>query len=178
MFYTIGKRKRGQLMAETISYPYMPEGWIISYVPGDNEFMQAAKAVAQEQSLDSTMPTGTVLVKDGEIIGRGANGSNYHETNGCERVRQNIPTGQGYELCEGCSPKNHSEPRAIADAEANGNDTEGADAYLWGHWWCCEPCWTSMIKAGIKQVVLMEVSEVLFNKEADGNVVGKQFELA
>ena len=165
-------------MTEAIAYPYMPYGKTFEYVPSDTEFMLAAKDVAKELSLDATMPTGTVLVRDGEIIGRGANGSNYHETNGCERVRQNIPTGQGYELCEGCSPKNHSEPRAIADAESQGKQTEGADAYLWGHWWCCEPCWSSMIKAGINKVVLMDDSEVLFNKEAAGNVVGRQFELA
>ncbi len=165
-------------MAEIAAYPYMPEGKTFEFVPADNEYMLEARQVAQEQSLDKVMPTGTVLVKDGEVIGRGANGSTYHETDGCERVRQNIPTGQGYELCEGCDPKNHSEPQAIADAESQGQDTEGAAAYLWGHWWCCEPCWTAMIRAGINKVVLMENSEVLFNKEATGNVVGKQFELA
>lgn len=165
-------------MNRHIAYPYMPEGQTISYVPSDNEFMQAAREVAQQQSLDKTMPTGTVLVKNDEIIGRGANGSDYHDTHGCERVRQNIPTGQGYELCEGCHPKNHSEPRAIADAHAHGKDTNGADAYLWGHWWCCEPCWSAMARAGIRSVFLMEASEVLFNKEAEGNIVGQQFELA
>lgn len=165
-------------MSKEIAYPYLPEGRTIEYVASDNEYMQAARSVAEEQSLDSAMPTGTVIVKDGEVIGRGANGSDYHKTNECERVKQNIPTGQGYELCEGCHPKNHSEPRAINDAIVNGHDTEGADAYLWGHWWCCEPCWTSMIRAGIDKVILMDNSEILFNKEAPNNVVGRQFELA
>lgn len=165
-------------MNKHINYPYIPEDKTIEYVPADNQFMQAARSVAQEQSLDNTMPTGTVLVKDGEIIGRGANGSDYHDTHGCERVRQNIPTGQGYELCEGCHPKNHSEPRAIADAAEHGKDTHGAEAYLWGHWWCCEPCWNAMARAGIGKVILMKDSEILFNKEAEGNAVGRQFELA
>jgi dCMP deaminase len=165
-------------VATTIDYPYLPEGWSIDYVPESNEYIQEAKAYAKENSIDDTMPTGTVLVKDGVIIGRGANGTDYHKTHECERVKRNIPTGQGYELCEGCHPKNHSEPRAIADAKAHDHDTEGATAYLWGHWWCCEPCWTAMINAGISKVTLMEDSEVLFNKAAEGNIVGRQFEQA
>ena len=137
--------------------------------------MQAAKQYARAHSLDDTMPTGTILVKDGKIIGRGANGSDYHKTHGCERVRLNIPTGQGYELCEGCSPKNHSEPRAINDAKIHKFDTKGAEAYLWGHWWCCEPCWQSMVGAGITTVGLQDDANILFDKNHSDNIVGRQF---
>lgn len=157
----------------TIEYPYLPEGREILYVPADNPFILAAREFAEQNSLDTTMPTGSVIVRDGQIIGRGANGSTYHETHGCERVAQGIPTGQHYELCEGCHPKNHSEPKAVADANAHGEDVRGADLYLWGHWWCCEPCWNAM--DGIRNVYLMEGSEVLFNKSAAGNIVGHQF---
>lgn len=159
-------------MSKKIAYPYMPKDGKISYVPANNKYMQAAKEFAREHSLDKVMPTGTVLVKDGQIIGRGSNGSDYHEKFGCERVRLGIPTGQGYELCEGCSPKNHSEPRAIASAKT---DTKGAEAYLWGHWWACESCWNALLAAGINHLYLLEGSEVSFNKEAPGNIVGKQF---
>ena len=159
-----------------INYPYMPEGKSIEYVDASNEFMMEAKEFARKNSLDKNMPTASVIVKDGKIIGEGANGSDYHEKYGCERVRQKIPTGQGYELCEGCSPKNHSEPKAVCDAKEKGFDTNGADLYLWGHWWCCEPCWKAMIGAGIKNTFLMKESEILFNKESPGNIVGKQFE--
>jgi deoxycytidylate deaminase len=102
--------------------------------------------------------------------------SDYHELHGCERIRQGIPTGQGYELCEGCHPKNHSEPSAIADAVSRDEDTRGADLYLWGHWWFCESCWDAMIAAGIRNVYLLEHSEVLFNKAHPGNSIGRQFE--
>jgi len=163
---------------QSIAYPYLPEGCDIGYVDADNEYMQAARKVAQEQSLDKTMPTGSVIVRNGEIIGRGANGSSYHETNECERVKRNIPTGQGYDLCEGCSPKNHSEPKAIADALKHADNLTGAELYLWGHWWCCEPCWTAMQNAGIHIAHLLNKSEVLFNKDNPGNVVGRQFEAA
>ena len=161
---------------KNIKYPYIPEGRTIFYVPESNLFMQAAKKFARENSLDKVMPNASIIVKDGEIIGRGANGSNYHELHGCERVKNGIPTGQGYELCEGCHPKNHGEPKAIKEAKENGKDTNGAEVYLWGHWWCCESCWDVMIKAGIKDVYLLEDSEILFNKENPENIIGRQFE--
>ncbi|HVM73463.1 MAG TPA: deaminase [Candidatus Paceibacterota bacterium] len=158
---------------ETIIYPYIPEGRTIQYVPGNNPFMLEARAHALKNSLDDAVKTGSVIVKDDTIIGRGANGSDYHKTHVCERVRLGIPTGQGYELCEGCSPKNHSEPRAIADARKDGREIKGADLYLWGHWWACESCWNAIIEAGIRDVYLLEDSEKLFDKNNPKNILGK-----
>ncbi|HEX5456723.1 MAG TPA: deaminase [Candidatus Saccharimonadales bacterium] len=165
------------MTGDKIEYPYMPEGEEIHYVGEDNGYMLAAKEHARKSSLDSTMPTGSVIVLSGNIIGRGANGSDYHEKHGCERVRRGIPTGEGYELCEGCHPKNHSEPRAIADALKNHKsaDLKDAELYLWGHWWACEPCWKAIKKAGIKKVYLMNDSHKLYNKQHPENIVGKQF---
>ncbi|MEN9921199.1 MAG: hypothetical protein RLZZ517_177 [Candidatus Parcubacteria bacterium] len=161
---------------KNIQYPYLPEGREIKYVSILNPFMARAKEVAQTMSLDKVMPGGAIVVKDGQIIGEDGNGSDYHETHECERVKQNCPSGQGYELCEGCHPKNHSERSAITDALERGNNPQGADLYLWGHWWCCEPCWDEMIKAGIKDVYLLEGSEELFDKNHPNNIVGRQFE--
>ena len=158
-----------------IPYPYMPAKGSIHYVSLDNPFMQAARTVALEKSLDKTMPNGSVIVRDNTVLGRGANGSTYHDLHGCERVRLHIPTGQGYELCEGCSPKNHSESKAITDALKHTKDLHGAVVYLWGHWWCCEACWNTMLTQGITMVYLLKDSAVLFNKEVAGNIVGKQF---
>lgn len=162
--------------AEKINYPYIPEGQTISYVSIGNPFMVEARDFAKNNSLDKVMPGAAVVVKDGKVIGRGANGSTYHEENECERVKQGCKSGEGYELCEGCHPKNHSEPSAIADAQSNRNDTNGADLYLWGHWWCCEPCWNAMIEAGIGNVYLLEGSEKLFDKNSPDNIIGKQFD--
>jgi deoxycytidylate deaminase len=121
------------------------------------------------------MPNAALIVKDETMLGIGANGSTYHRSNGCERVRRNILTGEGYDLCEGCHPKNHGELRAIEDARGKGQDTQGSDLYLWGHWWCCEPCWDAMLKVGIKNVFLLEKSEELFNKQHPNNIIGRQF---
>jgi deoxycytidylate deaminase len=144
-------------------YPYLPKDRGFKYVPASNPFMEAAKA-ASLQSLDSNAPNGSVVVKNGQIVASGTNGSTYHLDHPCVRVLRGIPTGQGYELCEGCHPKNHSEAKALADAEAKRIDPAGSDIYLWGHWWCCEPCWNAMIGAGIRDVYLMEGSYELFGK--------------
>jgi deoxycytidylate deaminase len=145
--------------------PYLPPNKKILYAPIENEFIQAAKKIAQTQSLDQNHPTGAVIVHQKNIIGRGVNGSPWHKKNGCERKRQNIPTGQGYDLCEGCHPKNHAEQKAITDATTHHAELVSAsDLYLWGHWWCCQSCWAKIIEAGIKRVYLMEGSDALFKK--------------
>lgn len=139
--------------------------------------MALAKEFAKAHSLDAVMPGAALIVRNTIVLGIGANGSDYHKKYQCERVVRGCKSGEGYELCEGCHPKNHSEAKAIKDAEDNGCDTRGADLYLWGHWWCCASCWDAMIRAGIRKVVLLAHSEVLFNKEHPENIVGRQFEV-
>lgn len=161
-----------------IEYPYMPTEGEIVYTSADNEYLVLAKEFAREFSLDKNMPNASVIVRDGQVLGIGANGSNYHDNNGCERVRQDIPTGQGYELCEGCHPKNHGEQSAINNTLAQYPDLDlnGAEVYLWGHWWCCESCWQAMLAQGITKVYLVEGSERLFNRESPDNIIGHQFD--
>ena len=163
-------------MSAKISYPYIPDGKVIFYVSAANPYMRLAKEFARRHSLDSAMPGAAVVVKDGVVLGIGANGSDYHKKHACQRVALGCKSGEGYELCEGCHPKNHSETSAIRDASARGSDTNGADLYLWGHWWCCRPCWDSMTQAEIGRVFLLENSEILFNKEHPDNIVGRQLD--
>ena len=158
-----------------IEYPYIPSGRAILYVPHENPFMVRAREIAKQYKSNLKHPAAAVVVKNQEIIGEGSIGNNPAHIKGCVRVTLDLPTGEGYELCEGCSEHYHSEPSAIRDAIANGNDTRGADLYLWGHWWCCGPCWEAMMEAGIKDVYLLEGSEKLFNKTSSDNIIGKQF---
>lgn len=162
----------------TIEYPYLPEQGVIRYVSADNEFMVRAKEFARVNSLDKGMPNCSIVVKDGVEIGIAANGSDYHELHGCERKRLGSKTGEDYDKCEGCHPKNHGEPKAVADAlsKVSREAVNGAEIYLWGHWWCCEPCWDTMLTNGINTVYLIENSEVLFDREKPGNIVGRQFD--
>lgn len=144
--------------------PYLPPGREIRYVPADHPGMACARQAAQEQSLDPEHPTGAAIFRGDTLLGVGANGSDYHAQYGCERKRLGIPTGQGYEKCPGCNPANHAEQTAIRAVQAAGENCEGADLYLWGHWWCCESCWGVMTSAGIRNVYLMEGAKDAFFK--------------
>jgi deoxycytidylate deaminase len=167
-------------------YPYYPQETGISYVSDTNPHISEAREFALKNSLDKHMPNASVIVKNGITIGRGANGSDFHEKNenilaygikGCRRIFIGAKTGEQYDQCEGCHPKNHGEPRAIEDAIRNGYSTVGADIYMWGHWWCCENCCAKAIREnGIKKIFLLEKSDILFNKESPNNIVGKQYE--
>ena len=153
-------------LAENIEEIYTQPTFLhpeISLEYDDNEFMEAAEKSAREYSLDQNHPTGAVLVKDGKIIGHSANGSHWHQQHaqdpelrdfaGCMRKKLNCPSGTGYDLCEGCSNANHSEPRVVKNARDNGCDPAGATCYLWGHWWYCEPCSRALYDAGVRKVV-------------------------
>ncbi len=156
-------------------YPYLPEGRRILHAPVNNTYMRLAKELAKKYKSNLAQSHAAVLVKDNKIIGVGAIGNNPAHIKGCVRVTMNVPTGTRYDLCEGCDPKFHSEQSAIRDAELKGNNPKGANLYLWGHWWCCESCWNAMILAGIKNVYLLEYSEVLFNRANPKNIIGRQF---
>ena len=154
-------------------YPYLPDGRTIGYVPADNPFMREAERVRNECSTDAFHSTGAVVVQDGIIIGRGANQSRlknkkiqqFHKKYFCIRRLFKIPSGQKYWLCPGCSPYSyHAESGAIRDALSRKDSIKGSDVYLYGHWWCCKPCWDSMISAGIKDVYLVENADALFKK--------------
>ena len=157
------------------SLRFEPQGENIIFTTMRNAFMKEAREYAHHHSLDKAAPTGALMVKDDSVIGRGANGNDYHNTHICERVRRGIPTGQRYDLCEGCHPKNHAEQRAIADALKQKSDPQGADLYLWGHWWFCRWCYEAMSKAGVRKVYLLSNSHKLFNKSHPGNIIGRQF---
>ncbi|MCP6720433.1 MAG: deaminase [Patescibacteria group bacterium] len=167
-----------------VKYPYLPESKKFLYVSEDNPFMQAAKETARVLSTDKMQSTGAVVVKDNKILGRGANQvllkhpklQEFHRKGFCPRKALKIKSGTKYWMCLGCSTnKDHAESQAIDDAKNKGNDTTGADLYLWGHWWCCKPCWDNIIAAGIGNTYLLEGSERLFNAESKDNVIGRQF---
>lgn len=154
-------------------YPYLPEGRTIKYMPLTDKFMAEAFRVRNEQSTDLNHPTGAVVVLVGNIIGQGANQSalknkkllEIHKNGLCARRIFKIPSGQKYWLCPGCSsPRHHAETRAVKDALSGRHSIAGADVYLHGHWWCCKPCWDSMIAAGIKDVYLVEGATEQFKK--------------
>lgn len=142
--------------------PFLPDGRTIQFLDEENEFLTAAREAAEKHASGALQQTGAVVVREGKVLGKGANTSEYHAKHGCRRKEQNIPTGEQYELCPGCDPRTHAEQMALADAISNGHDPAGADLYLWGHWWCCQSCWEAMIAAGINRVFLVSGAKQKF----------------
>jgi len=151
------------------TYPYLPEGRTLLYVPATNEFMAAAKEVREKNLTE----IGAVIVRDGAIIGTGSNRSalyfpfliGLHKKGACARRVFKVKTGTKYWLCPGCSGySQHSEARAVRDAIRRSGSAQGADLYMYGHWWCCQPCWDKMIKAGIRNVYLVDGATELFKR--------------
>jgi deoxycytidylate deaminase len=62
-------------------------------------------------------------------------------------------SGEGFELCPGCSTDFHAEANLIKSVSEKFL-LDGAEVYMYGHFWCCESCWYKMEKAGITKVNL------------------------
>lgn len=146
-------------------YPYLAPGRTFQYVSEADPSMRAARTVCETHSTDRRHPTGSAILKDGVLLARAANLSGFrnpalirlHEQGWCVRKALGIPSGKHYWLCPGCaSHRNHSEALAIADARRRGVDIARADLYLWGHWWCCKPCWDAITRAEIERVYLVD----------------------
>ena len=145
-------------------FPYLPDGREILFVSSENKWMKEAKKTTDTLSGCSWWPTGAVLVKNEKIIGAGANKGAWQPL--CPRVENNCPTGEGYHYCKDiCQQDGHAEVSTVNNALANDEDPKDADIYLFGHWWCCEPCWDHMIKHGIQNIYLLENSHLIFNRE-------------
>jgi deoxycytidylate deaminase len=144
--------------------PFLPENQNLYQVKDTNIFIQAAKKVALEQTSDLAHPTGAVIVKNNQIIGEGANFSQYHKKHGCERKKLKCKSGEGYDLCVGCNPQFHAEATAIRHVLAQNKSTKNCDLYLWGHWWCCQACWQKIIDAKISRVFLSATAIEMFKK--------------
>jgi deoxycytidylate deaminase len=144
-----------------INYPYLPKGKEIKFVKPSNPFMLAAKK-ATEKTGCKKQPTGAVLVKDDKIVMTATNAGLTVSV--CPRVLKGSKTGTDYHFCkENCKQEGHSEQQVVSKARAKKIDTNGADIYLWGHWWCCQPCWQAMIDGGIKNVYLEENADEKFS---------------
>lgn len=151
-----------------LKLPYKPNGFTITYE--ESEYLDIAKEVMIKESLDKNMPNGSVFVRDGHIVASGANGSDFHlqrekemllqdqnySAKGCIRKERNISTGQRYDLCPGCSTKNHGEAKIILKLQALGKADllKNSTNYLYGHWWCCQSCCGMMEESGVAKVVL------------------------
>lgn len=155
-------------MSDEIQYPYLPEGRTFKFVPRDHVFMQAADKARDEKAGDPINPVGVALVRDGQVLVTAGNGHNRGQVNVhiCPRVVLECKTGEGYDLCTFHDSPGHAEPSSVAEAKRLGIDlSTGFDAYMSGHWWACEPCWQSLIDAGLKDFYIVENAHEVFDKK-------------
>ncbi len=148
-------------------YPYMPNDRHLKYVPIDNPFMVEAAKARNELAGDPLYPVGIVLVKDGQVVARAGNGFNRGpgQVHVCPRVVLECPSGTGYDLCSLHDAPGHSERMVLEEAANAGIDVVGADAYMYGHWWACEPCWTALIQAGVRDLYVTDDAHERFSRD-------------
>lgn len=150
-----------------IDYPYLPPNRRFKFVPSSDPYMKAAEVARRECAGDSLWPIGVVLVRDDEVLARAGNGFNRgSETKHiCPRVVLECPSGTGYDLCSLHDAIGHAEPMLMKVAREKGIDPAGCDVYMFGHWWCCEPCWNVMIVAGVRDVYVLDDAHERFSRE-------------
>ncbi|MFH1631407.1 MAG: deaminase [bacterium] len=150
-----------------INYPYLPECREFKFVSIDDPMMQQAAQAREKCAGDRMFPVGAILVRDGKILCYAGNGYNRgsDNTHVCPRVVHECPSGEGYDLCSFHDSPGHAEQMVINVAREQGIETEGADLYMFGHWWACKSCWDYMIDAGVRDVYLAEGANELFSRD-------------
>jgi deoxycytidylate deaminase len=150
-----------------VKYPYMPPDRHLKYVPADDPFMLEAAGARRDCSGDPLFPVGAVLVIGDRVVARAGNGFSRGpgEPHQCPRLLAGCKSGEGYELCHLHDAEGHAEPMLMKAARDAGIDPTGGDVYMFGHWWCCEPCWKSMIDAGVRDVYVTDDAHERFSRE-------------
>lgn len=121
--------------------------------PDWESYFMTLAAVAAARSTCLRRQVGAVIVRAGQIISTGYNGSpkgapHCAET-GCLRAQLHIPSGERQEMCRG----SHAEMNAIAQAASVGVSTAGATLYCTHS--PCAFCTKAIINAGITRVVYL-----------------------
>ncbi|OGL86907.1 hypothetical protein A3I41_03050 [Candidatus Uhrbacteria bacterium RIFCSPLOWO2_02_FULL_48_18] len=150
-----------------IEYPYLPPNRGFKFVPLTHPHMAAAEVARRECAGDSLYPVGVVLVRDAQVLVRAGNGFNRGSATKhiCPRVVLECPSGMGYDLCTLHDSIGHAEPMLMQVALEQGIDPTGCDVYMFGHWWCCEPCWKAMIDAGVRDVYVLDDAHERFSRD-------------
>lgn len=147
------------------------------YVDKDNLYMKIAYQIAKCLYLTNKWNLKTtpicIIVKDNAIISVGISGNGMHPlTANCDRLNK---PGSDYSLCKYCTEAEHAEIRAISELKT---DPKGARCYLYSHYYACENCIAKLAEIGIRDIVLLYNSDILFDRHKEGTVIGSpdQFE--
>lgn len=109
------------------------------------EFLKLKTVLGESVCAKKHIAAGTYL-KGGVFV----YATNHCDHEGSECPRLNVPSGQGYHLCNA----HHAEAnlaKMIEDKEL-GSDV----VWLVGHYWACEPCASALKSVGIKEIRIRE----------------------
>ena len=131
-------------------------------------FMRHAYDWAQKSPCLRRHVGAIIADKDNVQISQGYNGPprglpHCDEIGGCERAKQNIPSGQRHEICRAV----HAEQNAILNAHRSNRNVIGATLYTFYH--PCVMCAKTIINSGIGKVVFVgdyddELSKKMFKE--------------
>lgn len=76
---------------------------------------------------------------------------NYCQFSGNQCPRLNMPTGQGYKLCQ----SHHAEATLVEHLRIIGKQSNGI-AWILGHYYACEPCAAALKAVGVKEIRIRE----------------------
>lgn len=144
-----------------------------TYVTKNNPFIRQAYLIGKylysiNKWNKKTTPI-ALIVKSGKVVSVGVSGYGMHPILAhCDR--ENKPQSP-YSDCKWCSEPMHAEMLAIKQAHV---DLYGAYCVLYGHFYACANCVSEMEKLGIKEVLLMKDSDILFDRHKEDTVIGKE----
>jgi deoxycytidylate deaminase len=103
--------------------------------------------------------TATIIAGDG----RRFVGTNFALAPQPTCPRGDMPSGQGYELCNSiCRQTAHAEVNAIAAAA---DAARGAVLYLEGHSYACAACTAACAAAGIDEIIVASPPRMIIDKD-------------
>ena len=105
------------------------------------EFEMLAAVLPQSGCAKKQIAAGTYV--DGVFV----TATNRCEFSGEVCPRLNMPSGQGYELCHALHAE-HNLAQAITKSDGI--------AWVFGHYWACEPCASELKQRGVKEIRVRE----------------------
>jgi len=121
----------------------LPSGRTQSRPSWDEYFLKLAM-LASERATCPRMHCGCVLVKNNRVLSTGYNGSLPGQPH-CEEIGCLVENNH-------CIRTNHAEINALVQAATQGNNLEGATAYVTNM--SCTTCAKALIAAGVKRIVV------------------------
>lgn len=115
-------------------------------VPSDREVFQLLKAFAgQSGCAKKQIVAGTYVAQGGFLYA-----TNYCDFEGEQCPRLDMPSGEGYHLCQA----HHAEARLAEKIKQFELITDVA--WVYGHYWACEPCASALKNIGIRELRIRE----------------------